>query len=90
MTVRITGELPPAAVDTALYGVHFWAGDTRNHRYLRSQLDDPERDTFQPECTLSSFVIPRRWAFRSELSADELGEDRDKTRDCRPCFRARR
>ncbi|MET7989863.1 hypothetical protein ABZU76_03030 [Amycolatopsis sp. NPDC005232] len=89
MTTRITGELTAVQVDAALYAVHFWAGDTRNHRYLRAQLEDGERDTFYPDCTLAAFVIPGRWAFRSELS-EELGENRDRARDCRPCFRARR
>ncbi|MEV8615885.1 hypothetical protein AB0383_49735 [Amycolatopsis sp. NPDC051373] len=89
MGTRITGELTAGEVDQALHAVHFWAGDNRNHRYLRAQIDDPDRDTFTPECTLSTFVIPARWAFRSELS-QELDEDRDKARDCRPCFRARR
>lgn len=71
------------------FAIHFWAGDTRNHRYLRSQLEDPERHTLAPNCTLSSFVIPSRWAFRSELS-QELGPDRDTSRDCRTCFREAR
>ncbi|WP_326565056.1 hypothetical protein VSH64_24760 [Amycolatopsis rhabdoformis] len=72
-----------------MFVVRFWAKDTRNHRYLRAELEDEARGTFQPDCTLSSFVIPARWAFRSELSED-LGENRDKARDCRTCFRARR
>lgn len=87
--MKIAGELSADQVDQALFAVHFWAGDTRNHRYLRARLDDATRDTFTPECTLAAFVIPARWAFRSELS-QELGEDRDHARDCRPCFRARR
>ncbi|MGW4483788.1 hypothetical protein ACWEOE_08095 [Amycolatopsis sp. NPDC004368] len=90
MATRITGEFTANEVDAALFAVHFWAGDTRNHRYLRTQLEDDERDTFQPDCTLKRFVIPARWAFRSELSADELGDDRDKARDCHTCFRTRR
>ncbi|MET7993222.1 hypothetical protein ABZU76_20225 [Amycolatopsis sp. NPDC005232] len=90
MTVRISGELSPAMVERGLYAVHFWAVDTRNHRYMRSQLEDPDRGTFHPGCVLNSSMIPARWAFRSELSTDELAEDRDKSRDCRVCFRARR
>ncbi|QRP43587.1 hypothetical protein [Amycolatopsis sp. FDAARGOS 1241] len=71
------------------YAVHFWAKDTRNHRYLRAQLQDPDRDVLVPECAASGPVIPTRWAFRSELS-QELGENRDRGRDCRPCFRGSR
>jgi hypothetical protein len=73
----------------ALFAVHFWAGDTRNHWYPRAQLEDDERDTFHPDCTPDGFMIPARWAFRSELS-QELGADRDQSRDCRPCFRRAR
>ena len=87
--VRIAGELSPAMVERSMFAVHFWAGDTRNHRYLRAQFGEPRRDTFRPDCTLGSLIIPARWAFRSELS-HELGDDRDKARDCRACFRARR
>ncbi|WP_326836225.1 hypothetical protein VSH64_15090 [Amycolatopsis rhabdoformis] len=84
METRIISE-----AGEALFAVHFWAGDTRNHRYARAQLEDSRRDTFLPDCTPDGFVIPARWAFRSELS-QELGADRDRSRDCRTCFRRAR
>ncbi|WIX75780.1 hypothetical protein QRX50_30405 [Amycolatopsis carbonis] len=86
---EVAGELSPAMIERGLFAVHFWAGDTRNHRYLRAQLEDREQDTFSPGCTRDGVVIPTRWAFRSELS-QELGDDRDKARDCRACFRQAR
>lgn len=85
--MKIAGELSAAEVDAALFSVHFWAGDTRNHKFLRNQTEDDARDTFDPACT--DYIIPARWAFRSELS-EELGDNRDHSRDCRPCFRTRR
>ncbi|MEU4672785.1 hypothetical protein AB0F91_33680 [Amycolatopsis sp. NPDC023774] len=83
---EVTGERSPAMIERGLFAVHFWAGDTRNHRYPRAQLQDEARDTFSPGCTRDGVVIPARWAFRSELS-QELGDDRDKAQDCRACFR---
>jgi hypothetical protein len=82
---HIAGELPAAEVERELYAVHFSARDTRNHRYLREQLADPDR-AYTPECTRHKYDIPQRWAWRDELS-EELGDDRDHTRDCWPCFR---
>lgn len=89
MTVRITGELPAAEVERTLYAVHFWARDTRNHRYRRDQLADPIRDLLEPQCSQARFTIPARYAFRDELS-QELGDERETSRDCRSCFSARR
>ena len=85
MTGWVTGELPPAEVEHALYAIHFWARDTRNHRYRREQLADPDRGLLEPECSQARSMIPARCAFRDELS-DELGEARDRSQDCRSCF----
>jgi hypothetical protein len=81
-----TGNLSVAEVEYALYAVHFWARGAQNHRYLREQIDNPLVDFLQPECSRARFTIPARYAFRDELS-QELGDDRDHTRDCRSCFR---
>jgi hypothetical protein len=89
MTVRLTGQLSAGEVDDALYAVHFWTRGTQNHRYLREQINDPLVDFLQPECSKARFTIPARYAFRDELS-QELGDDRDRTRDCRSCFSPRR
>jgi hypothetical protein len=85
MTVRITGELASAEVEAALYATHFCTRDTRNHRYSRDQLADRDR-AYMPECTRHQYDIPQRWAWRDELSR-ELGDDRDKSRDCPSCLR---
>lgn len=89
MGTRISGDLTPLEVDDALYSVHFWTRGTQNHRYLREQIDNPLVDFLQPECSKARFTIPARYAFRDELS-QELGDDRDRTRDCRSCFSLRR
>jgi hypothetical protein len=80
----ITGNL-----DAALYAVHFWARDMQNHRYLREQVADLGCDFLEPQCTQGRFTSPTKYAFRGELS-QELGEDRDRARDCHPCFSTRR
>jgi hypothetical protein len=89
VTTRIAGELPAAEVEHTLNAVHFWARDTRNHRYRRDQLTDPARDLLEPQCSQARYTIPARYAFRDELS-QELGEDRDRSRDCPACFRRSR
>jgi hypothetical protein len=83
MTVRITGELPPAEIEATLYAVHFWARDTRNHRFEREAVES-SAETLWPKCTRGKRV-PQRTCFRDELS-EELGDDRDTSRDCRTCF----
>jgi hypothetical protein len=89
MTVRLTGELPAGEIEHSLFAIHWWARDTRNHRYLREQLEDRHCDFLQPECSKARFTIPARYAFRDELSP-ELGEDRERSRDCPSCFRGLR
>lgn len=88
MAMRLSGELPAGEVERAVYAVHFWAKDTRNHRYLRAQTEDLALDVLKPQCSRERYPIPGRWAFRSELS-QELDDGRDRARDCRPCFRRR-
>ncbi|MDT8911739.1 hypothetical protein [Amycolatopsis sp. PS_44_ISF1] len=79
------GELPASEVDRLRYAVHFNAKDTRNHRYDREHLAVSDRP-YSPECSRYKYAIPARWAWRGELS-EELGDDRDRTRDCPVCFR---
>ncbi|WP_033290443.1 hypothetical protein [Amycolatopsis jejuensis] len=68
----------------AEYEVHRSA-DGRNHRYERRQFL-PGVQVFWPKCTRGK-AMPQRIAFHGELST-ELGENRDRSADCRPCFSA--
>ncbi|WP_344854093.1 hypothetical protein [Amycolatopsis ultiminotia] len=81
MTMRITGELPAEDVTAVAYVVRRWAKDGRNHRFAREQ-DGAE--VCWPRCTRGK-PIPQRTCFRDELSP-ELGDDRDRSVDCRTCF----
>lgn len=85
MATHITGELPAAEVDAAVYTVRYWARDGRNHLFWRDEFGSPVTDVHEAQCTRGR-PIPARWAFRDELS-QELGEDRDHTRNCWTCFR---
>lgn len=85
----IAGHLSAAEVDGVLYAVHWWACDTQNHRYRRDQLADPAQGLLEPQCTQGRGAPATKHAYRAELS-QELGDDRDTSRDCHPCFSSRR
>lgn len=87
--IRLAAEVSenptPEEIDHAAYAVHYWSGDYRNHKYSRMLFRDPNNGVFAPHC-ISLYPVASRWAFLSELS-EELGDDRDKSRDCFVCFR---
>ncbi|WP_329064856.1 hypothetical protein [Amycolatopsis sp. NBC_01480] len=82
MTV-IAGNLSAAEVDAAMYAVHRWEPDNRNHLFKRDQ-DGAGVGAVWPKCTRGK-PIPQRTCFPDELSP-ELGDDRDHSQDCRSCF----
>lgn len=84
-TAWIVGELSPAEIDAGLYEVRHWERDDRNHRYLRKQLEDKDRDLLEPQCTKGRFTPAAMHAYRDELGP-ELDDARDHSEDCHPCF----
>lgn len=77
------GELPAEDVAAVTDAVHRWEKDGRNHRFERGQFTSGQAAAW-PKCT-RGVAIPQRTCFLDELSP-ELGDDRDRTNDCRPCF----
>jgi hypothetical protein len=77
-------ELPAEDIDAETYAAYWCSRDGRNHLFERDQFT-ARADGFWSKCRRGK-NLPQRTVFRSEMSQDELGFDRDTSKDCRTCF----